>query len=343
MASATNRSRKRIKLSNNSLEQESVPVENTANKILSRSPCLPNIDVEAKWPPNGITVAGGNGPGEAINQLHYPWDLDVDDDQAIYVAEYSNHRIMKWACGAVQGEVVAGGNRQGNRNNQLNGPANVIVDKYNDAIFICDQGNRRIVRWPLHNGKQGETIMSDIYCWGLAMDHDGYLYASDYKTHEVKRWYSGETLATVIAGGNGKGNRLDQFNFPAHLFVDLDHSLYVSDIGNHRLMKWTQGAKEGIVIAGNGSGGTNLTQLSYPAGIAVDSSGTVYVIDSHNHRIMCWSQGAKEGSVVIGDYGQGAETNQLNGPVGLSFDRQGHIYVADNLNHRIQKFHIEST
>ncbi|CAF5001934.1 unnamed protein product, partial [Rotaria magnacalcarata] len=72
--------------------------------------------------------AGGNGPGEAINQLHYPWDLDVDDDQAIYVAEYSNHRIMKWACGAVQGEVVAGGNRQGNRNNQLNGPANVIVD-----------------------------------------------------------------------------------------------------------------------------------------------------------------------------------------------------------------------
>ncbi|CAF2818283.1 unnamed protein product [Rotaria sp. Silwood2] len=304
---------------------------------------LPNIDINAKWSQNGKTVAGGNGPGSAINQLHYPWDLYVDDDQTIYVAEYSNQRIMEWNCGAMSGQVVAGGNKQGNRTNQLNGPANVIIDKENDSVIICDQGNRRVVRWPRRNGKSGETIISEIDCWGLTIDSNGYLYVSDYKKHEVRRWCTGDTCGTVIAGGNGKGNRLDQLNCPAQIFVDQDYSLYVSDIGNHRLMKWIQGAKEGIVIAGDETEGNDLTQLSYPSGVAVDHLGAVYVVDSHKHLVMRWFKGATQGSIIIGGNGQGAEANQLNGPVGLSFDRQGNIYVADNLNHRIQKFHIDST
>ncbi|CAF0963276.1 unnamed protein product [Rotaria sordida] len=304
---------------------------------------LPNIDFNTKWSQYGVTVAGGNGPGSAVNQLYYPWDMYVDNDQTIYVAEYSNQRITEWKCGATNGQVVAGGNKQGNRTNQLNGPANVIIDKENDNIIICDLGNRRVVRWPRRNGKQGEIILSDVDCWGLAIDSNGYLYVSDYKKHEVRRWHAGDICGTVIAGGNGKGNRLDQFNFPAHLFVDQDYSLYVSDIGNHRLMKWKQGAKEGIVIVGDGCEENDRIQLSYPSGIAVDHLGTVYVVDSHEHLVMRWLKGATQGSIIIGSNGQGTETNQLNGPVGLSFDQHGNIYVADNLNHRIQKFHIDST
>ena len=30
---------------------------------------------------------------------------------------------------------------------QLNRPTDVIVDKKNDSLIICDQGNRRVVRW----------------------------------------------------------------------------------------------------------------------------------------------------------------------------------------------------
>jgi hypothetical protein len=53
-----------------------------------------------------------------------------------------------------------------------------------------------------------------------------------------------------VAGGNGEGNNLNQFNHPSYIFVDEDHSVYVSDLMNHRVMKWMEGAEEGIVVAG---------------------------------------------------------------------------------------------
>ena len=87
----------------------------------------------------------------------------VDDDhQTIYIADWWNHRIVEWKYGAKNGQVVAGGNGKGNRIDQLNHPTDVIVDKKNDSLIICDRGNRRVVRWSRQNGKNGETIISDI-------------------------------------------------------------------------------------------------------------------------------------------------------------------------------------
>jgi hypothetical protein len=40
-------------------------------------------------------VAGGNGEGDGINQLSAPSGLYVDDDQTVYVADLSNHRIVE--------------------------------------------------------------------------------------------------------------------------------------------------------------------------------------------------------------------------------------------------------
>ncbi|CAF4389554.1 unnamed protein product, partial [Rotaria sp. Silwood2] len=92
----------------------------------------------------------------------------------------------------------------------------------------------------------------------------------------------GESQGTVVAGGNGSGNRLDQLSSPAYVFVDRDHSVYVSDWDNHRVMKWVEGAKQGIVVAGGQGKGNGLTQLSYPYGVVVDQLGTVYVADAGN-------------------------------------------------------------
>ncbi len=38
-------------------------------------------------------VAGGNGQGDGLNKLSNPWDVYTDDD-TIYVADCSNHRIV---------------------------------------------------------------------------------------------------------------------------------------------------------------------------------------------------------------------------------------------------------
>ncbi|CAF4983004.1 unnamed protein product, partial [Rotaria sp. Silwood1] len=268
-----------------------------------RSPSNINIHPNARWQQNGITVAGGNQQGNRINQLSNPYGLYVDNDQTIYVADTKNHRIIEWKWNATSGQVVAGGNGQGSGDHQLNNPFDVIIDKERDCLIICDYGNERVVRWPRRNGTSGETIISNIFCLGLTMDENGSLYVVDDGKHEVRRYRRGESQGTVVAGGNGDGNRLDQLSLPQYVFVDRDHSVYVSDENNHRVMKWMKGAKQGIVVAGGQGQGNGLTQLSCPQGVVVDELGTVYVADCGNDRIMRWSKGATQGSVIVGGNG----------------------------------------
>ncbi|CAF4605441.1 unnamed protein product, partial [Rotaria sp. Silwood2] len=259
----------------------------------------------ARWTQNGVTVAGGHGEGDATNQLRYPGGLFVDDDQTIVIADYSNNRIIQWKKDDTNGQVVAGGNGEGKRLDQLNYPTDVLIDKETDSLIVCDRGNRRVVRWSCHSGTtQGEILIDNIYCWGLAMDHQRYLYISDYEKHEVRRYKIGDKNGILVAGGNGKGDGLTQLNAPTYIFVDQQQTVYVSDRDNNRVMKWNKGAKEGIVVAGDQGQGNALAQLSYPNGLFVDMLGTIYVADSANHRVMRWPKGAKQGTLIVGKNGQ---------------------------------------
>ncbi|CAF3519312.1 unnamed protein product [Rotaria sp. Silwood1] len=299
------------------------------------------LNANVKWIQNGVTVAGGNQRNGGMNQLSNTWGLCVDDDQTLYIADSSYHRVVEWKYGATTGRVVAGGNKNGNHPDQLSYPADVIIDIEKDSLIISDYDNKRVVRWPRQNGINGETIISNIGCWGLTMSNDGFLYIVDSDKQEVRRYQKEESQGTVVAGGNGQGNRLDQLYDPTYVFVDEDYSVYVSDSSNHRVMKWMKGANQGIVVAGGQSKGNRLTQLSNPCGIVVDQSGIVYVADCSNHRIMRWSQGATQGSIVVGENGQGNQSNQLYYPTGLSFDREGNLYVSDHGNHRVQRFNMD--
>ena len=50
------------------------------------------------------------------------------------------------------------------------------------------------------------------------MDQDGYLYVSDKEKHEVRRWKIGDIYGTLVAGGNGAGDHLNQLNCPTDIF-----------------------------------------------------------------------------------------------------------------------------
>ncbi|CAF1328783.1 unnamed protein product [Adineta steineri] len=288
-----------------------------------------------KWKQNAITVAGGNGEGQQLNQLNKPFGIFINENKNIFIAELDNHRIVEWKHNAKQGQIIAGGNGQGNRMDQLNGPTDMIVDQQNHYIIIADRGNIRVTQWL--NQKQ-QILIDNFYSYGLAMDKHGFLYVSDYKKNEVRRWKLGEynNEGILVAGGN----RLNQLNFPTFIFVDEDQSIYVSDCNNHRVMKWRKDANEGIIVAGGNGEGGNLNQLSSSAGVIVDDLRQIYVADFDNHRVMRWCEGKEEGEVVVGGNGEGDQSNQLSGPTGLSFDNEGNLYIADYWNNRIQKFEI---
>ncbi|CAF1318530.1 unnamed protein product, partial [Rotaria magnacalcarata] len=93
---------------------------------------------------------------------------------------------MQWKNGdTTNGQVVAGGNGAGRGLHQLYLPTDVVIDKETDSLIICDENNRRVVRWSRRSGTtQGEILIDKIACWGLAMDEQRYLYVSDYVQSE---------------------------------------------------------------------------------------------------------------------------------------------------------------
>ncbi|CAF0954106.1 unnamed protein product [Adineta steineri] len=292
-----------------------------------------------KWKQNAVTVAGGNGEGQELNQLNSPYGIFIDRKTTIFIADNHNDRIAEWNCDAKEGQIAAGGNEQGNQMNQLNGPTSVIVNQQNYSLIITDSGNRRVIQWV---NQTQQILIQNIDCYGLAIDKYGFLYISDSEKNEVRRWQIGEynTEGIVVAGGNGQGNLLNQLNSPSFIFVDEDQSIYVSDENNNRVMKWTKDAKEGIVVAGGNDEGRNLSQVSSPQGLVVNDFGQIYVADCNNHRVMRWHDREEEGEIVVGGNSGGNQSNQLHCPMGLSFDDEGNLYVADFLNSRIQKFEL---
>ncbi|CAF1043996.1 unnamed protein product [Adineta ricciae] len=144
----------------------------------------------------GMLVAGGNGCGDQLNQLHFPSFIFLDKQDCLYISDGQNHRVMKWQKHATEGTIVAGGNGNGNRLDQLSLPAGIFVDDWN-RIYIADCGNHRVMRW-CEGQKEGEIILGGNGCGkgsdqlhcpnDIAFDFDGNLYVADWKNNRIQRY-----------------------------------------------------------------------------------------------------------------------------------------------------------
>ncbi|CAF4495439.1 unnamed protein product [Rotaria sp. Silwood2] len=311
-----------------------------------------NIPKNASWAPKPIIVAGGEEEGNSEKHLHGPAGLCIDCDGNILVADFYNHRIVEWKPHSTSGTVVAGGNGQGNGPKQLRNTSDVIFDAETDSLIICDLGNRRVVQWRRQNNSDEKTLIENISSSGLVMDYQRCLYVTDLDKHAVRRFelknkdnqlVVANNEGTIVAGGNGMGNPLNQFNKPTCVWVDRDLNVYISDRNNHRVMKWKKHAEVGEVVAGDQTCGTHLSQLNGPRGVLVDSFGTLYVADYNNNRVMRWCNENSSVSVIAGGCDSSTRINHVNVPLALSFDKHGNFYVSDSKKYQILRFSIKGT
>ena len=104
-------------------------VENDIVKLDSRKP---------KWSQKPILVAGGAGVGSGLEQLHHPNDISLDVNGTIYVADYSNKRVVRWRMNSPEiGEIVAGGDIHASTPLALRYPRRIHVTK-DDTLYILD-------------------------------------------------------------------------------------------------------------------------------------------------------------------------------------------------------------
>jgi sugar lactone lactonase YvrE len=96
----------------------------------------------------GLVVAGDQGEGNNLIQLASPEGVIVDHLGTVYVADYNNHRIMRWSEGAKEGSIVVGGNGKGQQPNQLNYPVGLSFDRQGN-LYVADWNNHRIQRFDI--------------------------------------------------------------------------------------------------------------------------------------------------------------------------------------------------
>ncbi|CAF1117918.1 unnamed protein product, partial [Rotaria magnacalcarata] len=78
-----------------------------------------------------------------------PNGLFVDTLGTLYVADWGNHRVMRWTQGdKKQGTVIVGGNGYGEEANQFNGPAGLSFDRHGN-LYVVDMGNARVQRFSI--------------------------------------------------------------------------------------------------------------------------------------------------------------------------------------------------
>lgn len=145
----------------------------------------------------GTLVAGGNKPGNKLNQLHGPTSVCVDEDESLYISDYCNHRVIKWAKGASEGIVVAGGQGKGDGLNQLACPEGVAVDR-SGRVYVVDCANHRVVCWSQEDDEKGEIVVGKkgagreanqlLFPNGLCFDAEGHLYVADCDNHRIQKF-----------------------------------------------------------------------------------------------------------------------------------------------------------
>ena len=78
-----------------------------------------------------------------MNPLNYSTYLFIDEEQAVYVSDRYNHRVMKWNKDTKEGIVVAGRRGQGSALTQLYYPNDLFVDT-SGTLDVVDARNDRV-------------------------------------------------------------------------------------------------------------------------------------------------------------------------------------------------------
>jgi sugar lactone lactonase YvrE len=168
--------------------------------FLSPFPDYIKVDPNTKWAENSTIHAGKGASGQFLSQLHYPEGICIAEFGVLYIADSHNNRVVEWLQNSKEGREVAGGHISTDPTQELNYPTSVIHDEGSRSLIICDSGNRRVVQVSLINvGRITSVLIENIHCMGLAMDNEAFLYVSDARNFEVRRYRLGDPKGTLVA------------------------------------------------------------------------------------------------------------------------------------------------
>lgn len=269
----------------------------------------------------------GNGAG----QFEYPYDVGVDGQNLLDVADNNNHRIDQFNAPDLIFRQMWGGFGSGPGSFEYVRALGALADDPQGGVYVADTANNRVQGW--YHGSGG----SPTYVWGVAGRGPGYVTRpANTATDTAGNIYVADTFDSRIEKLSPSGAYLDQFGYlsslsgftaphtgngefdnPRGVAYDAKRdALWVADTGNNRIQE--------ISLTGSSLG--TWTGFSAPSGVTVDAAGNVYVADTRNNRVQRYD-GSTWSTVADAT---------LTAPRGVAYDDQaGVLYAADTGGNRI--------
>ena len=280
--------------------------------------------------------SAGSGPAG----LNYPGGVAVDAAGRLFVADTSNHRVLRFdnaaalpagaAANAVLGQADFASTAAGLASTRMKIPQQLAVESVaggQTRLWVADRGNNRVLRFEnaaaLANGAAASGVLGQV-----AMDSDG--------------------------GAQPPVNSF-QFQYPNGLAVH-NGTLWVADAGRDRVLRFPAAASllngssaAGVLgqtdfVSSTAAGGA--AGLSAPAGLTVESNGRLWIAD--NRRALFHNNAAAKtnGAPADGAAGSGlhdGDPARTVDPDGMALDpATGRLFVSDPPRHRVLRFANEA-
>lgn len=282
------------------------------------------------------TNRGENTP--SASGLSDPFSVCLDGPGNIWVADYGNHRVLRYssphssgqAADIVlgQGDFISGDPNRGGTTgtDTLYNPTHVSVDKAG-SLWVTDRNNNRVLKFtpPFSNGQAAALVL-------------------------------GQPDMNASTGNNG-GISASSLLRPFSAVPDGEGNIWVADSRNYRLLAYTAPNANGqaaATVLGQPDFNSGTVQtigagtLNIPSDIAVTETGELWVSDTGYNRILRFSApyaNGKAADLVLGqmDFIRSymaipADKAGLAEPYGIAVSSFGAVWVADSGDNRTLRF-----
>ncbi len=309
-----------------------------------------------------FTASVVNNGGPSKDSLRFPTGVAIDKFNNLYVADFSNHRVLEYNTPLSVTAVASSGDTTADH---VWGQGGLFT------TVTCDNG-----------GISASSLCAPAK---IALDGSANLYISSFLDNRVLEYNEGANPPTNLSANRVFGQSTSTASScnqgavapsastlcnPSGLATDLAGDLFILDSNNNRALKYITPLTTSAT-AGSGDttadvvlrqpnfthGQENLVDssaLNTPRQIAVDATNHIYVADTTNNRVLGWrnasgfSNGAPADLVIgqadflsagINRTGASSPTaSTLWLPYGVAVDAAGNLYVADYLNNRVLEF-----
>ncbi len=168
--------------------------------------------------------------------------------------------------------------------------------------------------------------------WGLAVDKDGNVFASDTWNHRIQKFTADGQFVTMWGTFGLTDAGLNAMWGPRGIAVDKDGNVYVADTGNKRVLVFDN---NGQPLRSIGKAGVLDGELDEPTSMAIADDGRVFVADTWNQRVQVFSNDGSYLSQwsIAGWFGQSLDNKPY-----ITLDGQGNAYVSDPEGFRVITF-----